>query len=29
VYRGVDEEAADNAAAPNAHIGTSPAYHRK
>ena len=29
VYRGVDEDAADNAAAPNAHIGTSPAYHRK
>ena len=29
VYRGADEEAADNAAAPNAHIGTSPAYHRK
>ena len=29
VYRGVDEEAADNADAPNAHIGTSPAYHRK
>ena len=29
VYRGVDEEAADNDAAPNAHIGTSPAYHRK
>ena len=29
VYRGVDEDAADNADAPNAHIGTSPAYHRK
>ena len=29
VYRGVDEDAAGNAAAPNAHIGTSPAYHRK
>ena len=29
VYRGVDEEAADNVRAPNAHIGTSPAYHRK
>ena len=29
VYRGVDEEAAGSAAAPNAHIGTSPAYHRK
>ena len=29
VYRGADEEAADNADAPNAHIGTSPAYHRK
>ena len=29
VYRGVDEDAADSADAPNAHIGTSPAYHRK
>ena len=29
VYRGVDEDASDNADAPNAHIGTSPAYHRK
>ena len=29
VYRGVDEDAAGSAAAPNAHIGTSPAYHRK
>ena len=29
VYRGVDEDAADNVRAPNAHIGTSPAYHRK
>ena len=29
VYRGVDEDAADSVDAPNAHIGTSPAYHRK
>ena len=29
VYRGVDEDAAGSADAPNAHIGTSPAYHRK
>ena len=29
VYRGVDEDAADSADAPNVHIGTSPAYHRK
>ena len=29
VYRGVDEDAAGNEYAPNAHIGTSPAYHRK
>ena len=29
VYRGVDEDAAGSAYAPNAHIGTSPAYHRK
>ena len=29
VYRGVDEEAAGSVDAPNAHIGTSPAYHRK
>ena len=29
VYRGVDEAAAGNEYAPNAHIGTSPAYHRK
>ena len=29
VYRGVDEEAAASVDAPNAHIGTSPAYHRK
>jgi hypothetical protein len=28
-YRGVDEEAAGSVDAPNAHIGTSPAYHRK
>ena len=29
VYRGVDEDAPGSADAPNAHIGTSPAYHRK
>ena len=29
VYRGVDGDAANSVAAPNAHIGTSPAYHRK
>ena len=29
VYRGVDGDAAGSVAAPNAHIGTSPAYHRK
>ena len=29
VYRGMDEDAAGSADAPNAHIGTSPAYHRK
>ncbi len=29
VYRGVDEDAAGSVDAPNAHIGTSPAYHRK
>ena len=29
VYRGVDEKAAGSAYATNAHIGTSPAYHRK
>ena len=29
VYRGLDEDAADSADAPNVHIGTSPAYHRK
>ena len=29
VYRGVDEDAAGSADSPNAHIGTSPAYHRK
>ena len=29
VYRGVDEDAAGSAYAANAHIGTSPAYHRK
>ena len=29
VYRGVDEDAADSVDTPNAHIGTSPAYHRK
>ena len=29
VYRGVDEDAADSVDSPNAHIGTSPAYHRK
>ena len=29
VYRWVDEDAADSVDAPNAHIGTSPAYHRK
>ena len=29
VYRGVDEDASGSADAPNAHIGTSPAYHRK
>jgi len=29
VYRGVDEDAADSADSTNAHIGTSPAYHRK
>ena len=29
VYRGLDEDAAGSAYAPNAHIGTSPAYHRK
>ena len=29
VYRGVDEDAADSADAPNVHIGTTPAYHRK
>ena len=29
VYRGVDEDAAGNEYAPNAHIGTSHAYHRK
>ena len=29
VYRGVDEHAAGSAYTTNAHIGTSPAYHRK
>lgn len=29
VYRGVDEKAANSVSAPNAHIGTSPAYHRR
>ena len=29
VYRGVDEDAAGSAYTTNAHIGTSPAYHRK
>ena len=29
VYRGVDEDAAGSAYTANAHIGTSPAYHRK
>ena len=29
VYRGVDEDASASADATNAHIGTSPAYHRK
>ena len=29
VYRGVDEKAAGSAYTTNAHIGTSPAYHRK
>ena len=29
VYRGVDEDAAYSVDTPDAHIGTSPAYHRK